>query len=278
MMKQHFILYIFLLLTVSASSQDSLATKEISTALYRLNKTRKAAGLDTVSIASTLSKGCYSHAKYLVINRKNPLTAGLNAHKEFSNLKGYTKEGEIAGKSAVIHYVKPSVAITGWIQTFYHRIPLLQPNLKEIGIGFYQKGDDIVSVVDCSAGSKGENLKDVVFYPNENQQDIPLSMGPEIPNPVGQAGDYGFPITLYFTQFQIITNVTFKLTDKDNSIVDCYISTPDHPATAFAQWNCICAIPKKPLLADAQYFVTATCKVNNETFKKTYSFRTIKTP
>jgi uncharacterized protein YkwD len=272
---RHCILYISLLLTGSAFAQESPSAKEITVALSILNQTRKAAGLDTVTISATLSKGCYQHAKYLVINKNNPLTSGMSAHKEYPELQGYTKEGETAGKNAVIHFVNPITAIEGWIQTFYHRIPLLQPNLKEIGIGFYEKDGYVVSLVDCISGISGESSKEMVCYPNEDQTNIPLEMGPEIPHPVGEQGSYGFPITIYFTQWQKITNVTFKLTDNDNNVIACQLSTPEKPATYFSQWNSICAIPKKPLNKDSKYFVTISCMVNGTALKKTYSFRTV---
>jgi Cysteine-rich secretory protein family len=257
-------------------SHDTVYIKEIMATLNILNNIRKAVGLDTVSISTTLSKGCYDHAKYLAINKDNPLTGGMNAHKELPILEGYTKEGEVAAKNSVIHFVKPTEAIDGWIQTFYHRIPLFQPNLKEIGIGFYQKRNYIVSLVDCTSGVSGKSLKDLVCYPNENQSNIPLKMGPEIPHPVGQEGSYGFPITIYFCKRQKITSVVFALSNEDGELVDCYLSTPEKPASYFPQWNCICAIPQKPLKANTRYFVSIICNVNNSPFKKEYSFQTTK--
>jgi hypothetical protein len=270
------ILFFLLLLTTFLYSQDTISKNDISSALTILNKARKDAGLDTVSISQTLSEGCFKHAKYLVLNKNNPLTSGLAAHKEYPALPGFSKKGEIAGKSSVIHFVKPSEAIGGWLQTFYHRIPLLQPNLKEIGIGFYEKNGYTVSLIDCISGTNGQNTIPVVCYPNMNQNNIPLDMGPEIPHPVGQQGVYGFPITVYFTQFQTITNVTFKLTDKDNKVIECYISTPQKPATTFTQWNTICAIPKNKLTENNKYVVTVTCLENKKPFTKTFSFQTQK--
>ncbi len=270
-----YILTICLLLTIPALSQVSISSKEVTNALSILNKTRKDAGLDTVSISATLSNGCYNHAKYLVLNKDNPLTSGMSAHKEFPQLKAYSKEGEVAGKNAVINYIKLTDAVTGWVQTFYHRIPLLQPNLKEVGIGYYEKDGYVVSLIECISGTKGEYSKDIVCYPNENQIEVPLQMGPEIPHPVGEQGNYGFPITIYFTKWQNVINVNFKLTDSNNKVIDCYVSTPEKPATYFDQWNSVCAIPKTPLSADTKYIVTVTCSVNGTTFKKMFNFQTI---
>lgn len=273
------LVFLILLQVFSVTAQDSLFRKQtVNAALTLLNNTRKTAGLDTVSISASLSKGCYAHAKYLVINRSDPKTSGMNAHKEFSDLKGYSKAGETAGKNAVIHYVLPDEAIAGWINTFYHRIPLLQPDLKEIGIGFYKSNDYVVALVECISGKKGTPNQDVVFYPAENQKDVPLMMGPEIPHPMGIEGDYGYPITAYFTKWQMITNVIFKLTDPKGNPVRCSVSTPEKPATSFSQWNTICAIPEKPLAPETVYSVSLSCKVNGTEYKKKYSFQTGKAP
>jgi hypothetical protein len=269
------ILFVLMLSSLRYFAQDTASSKEISTALYMLNKIRKVAGLDTVTISSTLSKGCYNHAKYLVINKNSPRTAGMNAHEEDMRLEGCTVDGKFAGKHSVIHYVAPTEAIEGWVKTFYHRIPLLQPELKEIGISFFEKDGYIVSLIDCISGLKGESSKDVVFYPAENQKEIPTTMGPEIPHPIGKEGTYGFPITIYFAKRQKITNVSFTLTSIGGKAIDCYLSVPEKPATYFDQWNSICAIPKKSLTANTKYFVTVNCIANGKTFKKTYNFKTI---
>lgn len=258
----------------SIFAQESNSINENQTTLTILNTARKAAGLDTVSISGTLSKGCILHAKYLVLNKGNPLTTGLKAHQEHSKLAGFSKEGEIAGRHSVIHFVKPHEAINGWLATFYHRIPLLQPSLKEIGIGCYEKNGYIVTLIDCISGTTGENAQAVVSYPGNLQKEVPLKMGPENPDPVGEKGEYGFPITIYFTQNQFITQVEFVLSDSKKNPLECFVSTPGKPAADFTQWNTICAIPKKPLQPNSKYSVQLNCLVNKMPFKKEFYFQT----
>ena len=255
-------------------SQVGSSSRENTTALRLLNKARKDAGLDTVTISASLSRDCYNHAKYLVFNRNDSATQGLSGHKEYASLKGYSKEGEKAGRRSVIAFEKTDRAINEFLASFYHRIPLLQPNLKEIGIAFYEENDYVVSLIDCASGTAGQKSIEVVFYPGVNQRNIRLNMANELPNPAGLPGQFGFPVTIYFTKAQVIKNVKFKLTDKYNRIIDCYISTPENPATFFTQWNTVCAIPKKPLAPDSKYFVSLTCLVNNVEFNKIYSFVT----
>ena len=262
-----------LLLALPVFSQGE--TEETTAALALINKMRRAADLDTVAISQAISEGCQKHAKYLVLNKDNPLTSGLSAHKEYPQLAGYSKAGANAAKQSVIHYIRPVPAIRGFFQTFYHRIPLLQPKLKTIGIGYYEKDDYVVTLIDCGSGVVGESDKAVVLFPNAGQTDVPLKMVSEIPHPIGQVGEYGFPITLYFAQWQGISDVTLTLTDKNKKRVVCYLSSPEQPATSFDQWGSICAIPHKPLLAGAEYFVSVSCKVNGVPFKKSYRFKTV---
>lgn len=269
------ILCFYMLFATTCFSQTTLSDTEITAVLSILNSARKTAGLDTVIVSATLSKGCNNHAKYLVINKHDTGTRGMSAHKEYPSLKGYTTEGEDAAQSSVIAYTKPFGAIQSWLATFYHRIPLLQPTLKEIGIGYYEKDGYGVSLVDCISGTKGPILINTIYYPSENQKNVPVAMSREIPNPTGTNSTCGFPITIYFTRkHQHITNVTFKLTDNKNNEIYCFISTPEKPATYFSQWNSICAIPKQPLEYNTTYTVTMTCMVSGEMRTKTYSFTT----
>jgi hypothetical protein len=258
-----------LLFSLTAFSQTTVNKDEVQSALDHINETRKLAGLDSVVLSKTLSDGCYKHAQYLVINKDNALTSGMNAHKEFPKLKGYSKEGESAGAKAVIHYVKPSVAIEGFVKTLYHRIPLLQPELREVGIGYFEKDGYIVTLVECISGMTGKLTTEVVLFPNENQMNVPLIMGPEIPDPVGVEGEHGYPVTIYFANWQEVKNVTFKLTGSDGKVVECFVSSPEKPATDFSQWNTICAIAKKPLLPETKFTVSISCTVNGSPFKKT---------
>jgi hypothetical protein len=267
--------HLLIILSTLLLTQIGICQKEMLTALRILNKARKDAGLSEVIISPELSKGCYNHARYLILNQADTLTKGLEAHNEYPSLKGYTKEGEECGKNAVINYVTPSDAVIGWLQTFYHRIPLLQPDLVEVGIGYYRKNGFEVSVLDCVPRVQGDISKDIVFYPNKNQVNIPLEMGPEIPHPVGHPGRYGFPVTIYFANWQNVTNVQFTLVDSMNHKIGCYVSTPEKPATFFPQWNSICAIPKDPLMPNQRYFVTVKAVVDGVPYSTKYSFKTV---
>jgi hypothetical protein len=184
--------------------QNPEVTKEIKEAVIKLNTYRRAAGLDTVVLSPELSKKCEKHAIYLTLNKNHPKTEGLQAHHEDKGLTGYSADGDYAAKhSDIFPGTGPLKSVTGFINSFYHRIPLLQPNLRSIGIGYFELGNDYsVTVLDCISGVSGPLSSNVVFYPNADQKDVPIEMQPEIPDPTNNDGKAGYPITIYFANIR----------------------------------------------------------------------------
>jgi hypothetical protein len=260
-----------------AQRKDAPAKDEVAKAMTILNQARKAAGLPEVKLSAELSLGCRNHSRYLVINKGNPAIQGLKAHEESRDLKEYSEAGAKAAKASVIHYVPPSRAIHDWLGSFYHRVPLLQPELTEVGVGFHRDGNDWASCIDCITGSNGPNHHPVVYYPADGQTAVPREFGGEIPNPLpaGHRGPAGFPITITFTQSQNIRMVEFKLRDGTQD-VPVYLSTPEKPATSFEQWNSVCVFPQKPLAKGKEYQAELSCMMNRMPYKRTWKFTTEK--
>jgi hypothetical protein len=279
-MKSIYIYYaFFLFICNNANGQDN--QKTILTALSKINALRRSSGLDSVSISKKLSDGCNKHARYLIFNKKNGIMQGLEAHKEHNELKGYSSAGKIAGESAVISFECPTKAIDQFIMSFYHRMPLIQPNLKEIGIGYSLDEELCVTVVDCLSGLdySDTGYVPIVFYPNIDQKNIPVYLYNEQPNPIDRSlrDSYaaGLPITIFFCKNQAITDVKFTLSEKGAQEVKCVVSTPESPATDFSQWNTVCAIPTSPLNFNTTYIVNFSCKIDGLLYSKIYSFSTM---
>jgi len=107
-----------------------------------LNAYRTTCGLQSVKLDPRLSAGCEKHAQYLRLNLNHPSTEGLGMHNEDPKLPGYTPEGAIAGKAGVITVNSdPLSAIPAWIDTLYHRVPLIEPNLRRVGFGYVPLAD-----------------------------------------------------------------------------------------------------------------------------------------
>ena len=54
----------------------------------------------------------------------------------YKSLLGYTPEGERAGRNGAISVTtEPNESVAGWMETFYHRVPLLDPEIRRMGFG-----------------------------------------------------------------------------------------------------------------------------------------------
>ena len=102
--------------------------------LASVNAVRKEAGLNPVEMDAALSRGCRLHAKYLVANENR---AGLVVGNEDAKYPEATPEGARAARAALVAQGVPDPAETvdPWMNTFYHRIPILAPELRKVGFG-----------------------------------------------------------------------------------------------------------------------------------------------
>ena len=77
------------------------------------------------------------HADYVARNHDHPSAQGLGIHDEDPKLPGATPEGAKAGAAATIasRLLDPAASLDNWMATLYHRLPLLDPQLKRVGYG-----------------------------------------------------------------------------------------------------------------------------------------------
>src|SRR5262249_20716267 len=157
------------------------------TALDQVNAYRKIVHLEPVALDARLSRGCLRHAEYLVKNAGHPSLQGLGMHNEDPHLPGYTDEGALAGKSSVIYNGPvPADTVDTWMNSFFHRIPLLDPDLKRIGYGQAKGGPaGYVAVMDVH---NGKGFDHPVIFPGDGQQQVRLAYQPgELPDPIPES-------------------------------------------------------------------------------------------
>jgi hypothetical protein len=204
--------------------------------------------------------GAQKHAEYLV---QNPEQADKwpDAHEEYRDKPGYTPEGHWAGNHAnvVSGIDEPKAAVDGWIGTFYHRLPMLAPELVRVGWG--QAGQ--ISVLDVSSFVGPPASDWIVPFPYDGMSGVPVHFqGHEAPNPVPEEPDqdFGYPITLQLGQTspdQPAPEITLRLFDGKTE-VPCWFSSPSKPTNPQAvPANAWCLIPKAPLKPGTSYSVSA---------------------
>jgi hypothetical protein len=120
------------------SMQPEPSGNIVGDGLAFLNFYRTMLGLDPVVEDPEQSRTCQLHVDYLqAYAADNGLPYHLE-HAEDPSSPHYTDEGNQAGLDSVLSYGQGDItqAIDGWLQTLYHRLPLLDPGLRAVGIAF----------------------------------------------------------------------------------------------------------------------------------------------
>lgn len=230
----------------------------------------------TLEIEPTLSSGTLAHARYLAKNRAQ-LAKWPDAHEQYPDREGFSPAGSWAGQHSVIApgVRKPEEAIDGWIGTFYHRLPLLDPCLLRIGWGMH----DGIAVLDASSVSNPSLVRGWVAWPPPRMRSVPTAFQPELPNPVpgvDQSG-MGYPITLQYFGWSTEASATMTLHHGGSPSapqVECWVITPAAPINReLVPPGAYCLIPKTPLKRSSRYTVVADLSGSDEPWVWTFSTR-----
>jgi hypothetical protein len=244
-----------------------------------------------------LSRACRAHAEYVVRNLEDPGFRRIGPHREDSKLPGYTPEGADTAQASVINLTSTSYlpeqfdprgvfAIDNLIGTFFHRVPLLHPQLRHVGYGTYrgQKGrvNNYVTVIDIR-DSRRKDLERgwVVLYPGDRQNEVPTTfLNTEHPSPTPAEGvgkKLGYCVTATFAPTVRVQDAQATLQVVDAAPLDAWVSTPTQPATDRGlQMNTVCIIAKKPLQPRTTYTATVTATVDGKPFERAWRFTTAK--
>ncbi len=263
---------------VSASAREAVEVlNTIRATAVRGSATSGSAAVEPVEIEPTLAAGCASHARYLAQNPDQG-AAWPAAHEEYVDRPGYSPEGVRAAASSVI---APGVrsakdAVDGWMATFYHRLPLLDPGLLRIGWGM----ENGIAVMDSSSMVERSVLPALVVYPPDGGRDIPRRFAPELPSPLpgGDQSTWGYPVTVQvFGEWEGLGELTVTLHEggADGPQVPCIVSTPSAPSNpVLAPGGAWCLIPRAHLAPAATYTIRIEGLPPKPAARDTYTFKT----
>jgi len=226
--------------------------------LESVNRFRHGASLAPVKLNENLSIGCRLHAEFLRLNPQRQ-EKWPDAHMEALDEDGFSSEGAWAGLHSVIAG-PPENALEAWLASFFHRLPLLNPGLLEIGIGTDSAGG--ITCLDASSLVIESGKKEVAF-PFPGQESVPCSFwaGGEAPEPVPgvQSASLGFPVTLQlFGGEWNGPDLNFFLLNSAGDVVECYFSGPNNPLFPdLVPLNAYCLLPKVPLQEGMEYVAVA---------------------
>lgn len=180
---------------IEAIAQTPVETEDW---LGYLNNFRAMAGLPLLVEDPALSEGAQLHSRYMVINDV-PI-----AHNENRNNPLYTEIGHRAGENGLI-FATPmgeadfTWAINFWVSAPFHLVPLLDPELKSVGYGVFNReigNFHMASVLDVrtNLGQDAEAVNYPILFPGDGSTTWVVRHSLyEWPNPVKSCPGYGRP-------------------------------------------------------------------------------------
>ncbi|WP_215112321.1 MULTISPECIES: SH3 domain-containing protein [unclassified Exiguobacterium] len=254
-------------------------------ALATLNKYRKEAGMNPVTLDPFLTKAATNHYAYLNANGHAYGHSEVKGHKGFTGVthKDRVKAvggstGQWLGENIVFQARNSPNSIYQLIHNApLHRESLLNPDIQSVGFAVEKGNQKGMQVIVMRVDSYEQRDSDHV-YPVPNMKNVnPLFAGNEIPNPLKDYGidQSGHILTYWYPSEAFIydeSDFSFVLKDSKGNVVPAFVDFKRNQASRL--------IPKKMLNYNETY--TATVKWyspdNNQRGGRTWSFTTMVRP
>ena len=261
----------------------ALRAARAGAALTTLNTARTAAGLPAVVLDPSLTASALDHCYYWLFNNASPTVAKLGIHSETAGLPGFS--GVRPGDRAVnlgwhqgpvgediTHAGDPVLAVGQWVDSVYHRFPMMRPDLSAIGYADCSAGPLPMEDMEFGFGIVETTRHEPTPYPGPGQVKVPaVFVDNELPDPVpdGKPRTTGYPITVTFDPYARVSGATLTLRGPDGRALDGYAIAPDR-----ADGNAITLLPIAPLAAATRYTGHVTATVDGVAYDRTWSFTT----
>lgn len=193
----------------------------VADGLARLNFRRAELGLPPVREDADQTRGCRLHVDYLLALAEETGRPQLSHTEDLS--KPYaSEEGNQAGVDSVLSLGRSDIAeaVDGWLNTLYHRLPLIHPGLATVGV----HAANGVACVQYRPGTDGSAVTPhPVMWPAPDIRNVDPQFGgaespcPTAENPLGGGGcpASGAIATLGLHGLGAISNVMGRITRLD---------------------------------------------------------------
>jgi hypothetical protein len=254
--------------------------------LFEINAIRRTLHLSPLGWDARLVAASTAHARYVaqryerrslsiddsLDHEERWLDAGFTGHSPRDRLERFGAPFE-RNWELIAPFGSPSKALDAWIESLYHRVPLVHPNAVAIGYG---RSIDRALHVDVAevTGDASSDIVDPVRYPPDRARGVRrMWAGAELPQPQLPASGYpsGPVITLTFPFGAEIDEGTFLLGDAHGALVDAHRLHPGndpHLTTTYA------LIPLAPLACMTWHHVMFRGRVNGTVKVYEWDFET----
>ena len=220
-------------------------TPETIEALNAENSVRLAMGLECAELVPELNLAAQNHCDYYAQNSGDDECEAPSPHSEIEGCPGYTGSSLGQRYKAAGYQIQqgafecmaflqdPARSVQAFIDTVYHRTPVLDPWMRHMGYG----GAEDCDTIDFATGPSTPD--DVTaFYPYANQTNVPTSFngaqeGPEPPEP-STGWPSGYPVTLYGQDLEV-TSHTITVDGSDESLPHVWLAENDDTLPSYAK-------------------------------------------
>lgn len=280
---------------------EALSSETPEEGIAQLNEYRALAGLDPVSVdTGAMSEGCANHIDYLIWeNENNGKPICFLSHTEDNHDNPfYSPENEQAGKDSVIACGfstegKQSMgqAVDLWINSLYHRLPLLHNGLHTVGYA----SKDGYNCINYRSGTTAK-LIDPVLWPPDGTVDVPTSFAgheapcPTLSSPLSSNGmncpGSGFIVTASWFGYGTDHLTTFRNSDPSARLVNEATNAevplmwwwadrvPGHDPAPRYMKDTLTLVPAEPLPPDTTFRVEFEGSISEEPTSLQWRFTT----
>jgi hypothetical protein len=256
-------------------SAPSGITSDQSAAYAAVNNARVGAGSPCSAMVPALNTSTSKHCTYYSANEAPDAAACIaSPHVEVQGCASYyaanwndreTMAGYMGNPTSEdMHFLdNGAAAVQGWLDTIYHRYPVLDPWERDFGYG-NSTGCD---TMDFGSGAATPATV-VAVYPYDGQKNVPTSFdGAESPAPPAPPGGWpsGYPISIFVQG----TVAHFTITKDGSVTAEATLAVPLLSYQPNAQFM----YTTTPLVASTKYNVHADGS-NGAAFTKDWSFTT----
>jgi uncharacterized protein YkwD len=296
----------------------SAGKKQIE-ALGYVNDYRWMVGLPPVDELESINKAAQAHAFFYCTHADKYQSTGLSPHDENKDFgEGFTgvsffdrmlaarvrsdrvrSPGRFTGVSffdrmleqgysgmggfeVIAFYNSPRKAVDGWMETLYHRIPIIHHDSGEMGYGSACGGPNAIDVIDFGipANHKYPVRSDlIILYPYDGQVDVPISWdGLESPQPPIPPGGYpSGPIVTATFVASMPQIEKHQILDPQATEIEHTWLTPGSDQH-LSGTETVSLYPHAPLKADTTYRVRFTGNRDGTKWELLWSFTTSPAP
>jgi hypothetical protein len=267
---------------VAAPDVDGVEAAHAARALAAVNAARAAAGLPAVQLDDRLTAAAVAHSFYWLFNQARASQKGLGIHGETPGTPGFVGAGVYDRDNAfgwrdgpvgedITHRGSPEGAVQDWVDSVYHRFPILRPDLRVIGFGDASMLS--LPIEDMEFGFSGLSAAHAspVRFPGAGQTGVSATFyDNELPDPVpaGSSRVTGYPVTVTFDRRSAVHMTSFSLTGPGGAAVSLVAVQGPSDATE----NSAFLLSAAPLAAGARYVAHIVAVVDGAAYDSTWSF------